>query len=117
MKDIPEDAERLTDERLREIAGPAPHQDCETVLRRFYEEQVEIERAMSDEFVRNNTPFPDFEELIIASGCEEPLGDDEIDKEFNEFLGANTKFANWQEMLDAGKAYLQLLEDAALPVN
>jgi hypothetical protein len=72
---------------------------------------------MSDEFIRNNTPFPDFEELIIASGCQEPLGDDAADKDFNEFLQANTKFANWPEMLEAGKAYYRQLEDAAQPVN
>ena len=78
--------------------------ECTAAAEAQYKSQLEAERAMSDEFIRRNTKFADFEELVVASECQRPSGKCAAQK-FDEFLKKNTKFANWLEMLDAGFAY------------
>ncbi len=72
-------------------------------------QSVPFSTIFTDTFVGDNSSFFSFDKLMQASGFEaESQEDFEAipDKEWNEFILANTSFENWQEMVDtAGAIY------------
>jgi hypothetical protein len=79
--------------------------DCDAAIEIIRQRELEVEQAMSDEFVRNNTPYSDFEKLVLVADCERPTFCEERYDKFDKFLKANTKFENWPEMFKAGSEY------------
>lgn len=64
--------------------------------------EYKISEILSDEFIKSNTKFKTFNELIEKLGLKmEKKSFDEIykNKEFNEFINLNTKFNNLDSML------------------
>lgn len=65
--------------------------------------EYKISEILSDEFIKSNTKFKTFNELIEKLGLKmEKKSFDEIykNKEFNEFINLNTKFNNLDSMLE-----------------
>lgn len=82
-------------QKLKELSDNAKKLDGQS---------VPLSEVLTDAFVSENSSFISFDKLIEASGFKvESQTDFEAipDKEWDEFILANTRFENWQEMIDA----------------
>jgi len=72
---------------------------------------IPMEEVLNPDFMIRFTNFSSFDDLIEKSGYTVETEEDFEripDKEWDEFISANTQFLSWQDMLDlAGKEYFQ----------
>ena len=66
------------------------------------EHEVTGEGLLPDQFIRENTNFQTRSAFLEASGIKSQ--EDMSTDAFDHFVAANTRFANWQEMLEAAGA-------------
>jgi len=66
------------------------------------EQEVSGEDLLPDDFIRKNTNFQTRSAFLEASGIK---GQEDMSTDaFNDFVAANTRFPNWQEMFKAAGA-------------
>ena len=66
------------------------------------EHEVTGEELLPDDFISENTDFQTRSAFLEASGIKSQ--EDMSTEAFDNFVAANTRFANWQEMLEAAGA-------------
>jgi hypothetical protein len=82
------------EQRLQKLADNAEALDGE--------HEVTGEELLPDDFIRQNTNFQTRSAFLNASGIKSQ--EDMATQEFDAFVAANTRFANWQEMFEAARA-------------
>jgi hypothetical protein len=62
-------------------------------------QDVPLTELLNEAFVSGCSKFASFADLVAASGCDLTSAESFQSPQWNAFVGANTRFANWTEMV------------------